>query len=73
MRKYELLNQGFQELKQIELQELKGGNPIIEYILSFLKGRAWDFVFSPDQGSHFSHPGAPRNPDGVYICASDNA
>ncbi len=73
MKDVELMSQKFQELDQTELLELKGGNPIINYIFGFLKARLFDFVFSPDQGSHFSHPSAPRNPDGMYICTSDNA
>ena len=73
MKELEFRCSGLQELKQTELKELHGGNPIIEFIWDFIKSTAWNYVFSPTNGSQSVHPSAPRNPDGMYICVSDNA
>lgn len=73
MKELVIGDHGLQELNHCELKSLHGGNPIINYVFGVLKGWAWNLVFSPDQGTQNSHPSAPQNPDGTYICTSDNA
>jgi hypothetical protein len=73
MKELEICKQEFVELQQTELRELRGGNPIIDFVWGVLRGWAWDYIFSPTQGSQTSHVSAPRNSDGTYICVSDNA
>jgi hypothetical protein len=73
MEELDFYDQGLHELKQTELKELNGGNPIINFLVNFIKECAIDYAFSPDRGSYFNHPSAPQNPNGMYICVSDNA
>lgn len=73
MKEFVLGDKGLHELEQCELKELHGGNPIINYVFNFLKSCVWDYVFSPTNGSQSVHPGPRQNPDGTYICTSDNA